>query len=176
MTDDSGGCTASTPLNERWWAVSGNPRSLNSSMEDQMPQINAYLAFDGNCADAMRFYEQVLQGSLKALLKNSETPAAPHVPKGNEDRIMHAYLEFDGGSLMAGDTMAGEKYYGIRGVAITLSYENTDEAKRVFDALSEGGNVSMPWSPTFWAEAFGMVKDRFGTPWIINGKSLMPQP
>ena len=138
-----------------------------------MPKIDAYLSFDGNCADAMRFYERVLRGKLKALLKNSETPAAEHVPAGNEDRIMHAYLEFDGGSLMAGDAMVSDKYEGIKGVSLTLSYEDTSEAKRVFDELSEGGAVTMPWSPTFWAEAFGMLRDRFGTPWIINGKSLM---
>lgn len=86
---------------------------------------------------------------------------------------MHAYLELDGGSLMAGDAMANEGYEGIKGVSITLSYEDTAEAKRVFDELSDGGTVTMPWSPTFRAESFGMLRDRFGTPWIINGESLM---
>ena len=138
-----------------------------------MPSINAYLSFDGNCAEAMRFYERVLKGNLKALLKNSDTPAAEHVPPGTEDRIMHAYLEFDGGSLMAGDAMPDPPYEGIKGVALALQYEDTAQAKRVFDALSEGGNVTMPWSPTFWAEAFGMTTDQYGTPWIVNGKSLM---
>ncbi len=138
-----------------------------------MPQIHAYLSFDGNCAEAMRFYERVLKGQLKALLKNSETPAAEHVPPAAADRIMHAYLEFDGGALMAGDAMVGMPYEGMKGISITLSYDDTAEAKRVFDALSEGGNVTMPWGPTFWAESFGMLRDRYGTPWIINGKSLM---
>lgn len=139
----------------------------------EMPQINAYLSFDGNCAEAMRFYERVLRGNLKALLKNSDTPMADQVPPGTENRIMHAYLEFDGGSLMAGDCMP-DTYAGIKGVSIALSYDDTSDAKRVFDELSEGGTVTMAWTPTFWAEAFGMVRDRFGTPWIVNGKSLMP--
>jgi len=138
-----------------------------------MPSINAYLSFNGNCAEAMRFYERVLGGNLKALLKNSETPAAEHIAPGNEDRIMHAYLEFPGGSLMAGDAYAGEKYEGIKGVSLALQYDDTSEAQRVFDALSEGGSVTMPWGPTFWAEAFGMATDKYGTPWIVNGKSLM---
>jgi len=137
-----------------------------------MPKIDAYLAFDGNCAEAMRFYERVLKGNLKALLKNSETPAAEHVPAGNEDRIMHAYLEFDGGSLMAGDAMVGDHYQGMTGFSLAISYEDTAEGQRVFEALSDGGKVMMPWSPTFWAEAFGMCTDRYGTPWIVNGKSL----
>ena len=137
-----------------------------------MPKIDAYLAFDGNCAEAMRFYERVLNGSLKALIKNSETPAAEHVPAGNEDRIMHAYLEFPGGSLMAGDAMAGDHHDGMKGFSLALSFDDTDEAKRVFDQLTEGAqNVTMPWGPTFWAEAFGMVTDKYGTPWIVNGKS-----
>ena len=138
-----------------------------------MPSINAYLSFDGNCAEAMRFYERVLEGKLAALLKNSDTPAAEHVPPGAGDRIMHAYLEFDGGSLMAGDAMPGMPYEGINGVAIALQYDDTAKAKNVFDALSAGGTVTMPWSPTFWAEAFGMATDKYGTPWIVNGKSLM---
>lgn len=138
-----------------------------------MPQINAYLAFDGNCAEAMRFYERVLNGKLEALLRNADTPAAEHTPAGAEDRIMHAYLVFDGGSLMAGDAMPGDGYEGIKGVSIALSFDDTAEAKRVFDDLSEGGQVTMPWSPTFWAESFGMATDKYGTPWIVNGKSLM---
>ena len=138
-----------------------------------MPSINAYLSFNGNCAEAMHFYERVLGGKLKALLKNSDTPAGQHVPPGNADRIIHAYLEFDGGSLMAGDALTTDKYDGMKGFTLSLQYADTDEAKRVFEALSEGGKVSMPWSPTFWAEAFGMATDKYGTPWIVNGKSLM---
>jgi PhnB protein len=137
-----------------------------------MPQINAYLGFDGNTGEAMRFYERVLGGKLEALVKNGDTPAAEHVPADAQDRIMHAYLTFPGGSLMAGDSMPGEKYDGMKGFSLALQYDDTDEAKRVFEALSEGGKVTMEWSPTFWAEAFGMATDKYGTPWIVNGKSL----
>jgi PhnB protein len=133
------------------------------------PEFTSYLSFDGNCAEAMRFYEQALNGKLIALLKNSETPAAPHVPAGNEERIMHARLEFDGGVLMAGDTLVEHTYDGMKGFSLTLSYPDVADAERVFNALSEGGTVTMPFQPTFWAERFGMLKDRFGTPWIING-------
>ena len=104
-----------------------------------MPSINAYLSFDGNCAEAMRFYERVLDGRLEALIKNSDTPAAEHVPPGAGDRIMHAYLVFDGGSLMAGDAMAGVPYEGIKGVALALQYDDTEKAKRVFDSLAQAG-------------------------------------
>lgn len=134
-----------------------------------MPQFTAYLSFDGNCAEAMRFYEKVLNGKLEALLTNGQTPAAAELPPGNEDRIMHAYVVFDGGVLMAGDSLAGRPYERMQGFNLTISYQQTEEAKRVFDALGEGGRVTMEWQPTFWAEGFGMLVDRFGTPWIVNG-------
>jgi PhnB protein len=134
-----------------------------------MPQINPYLYFDGNCADAMRFYERTLGGKLEALITNGESPVAAEVPPGNADRVMHAYLVIDGQPVMAGDAMAGQPYERMQGFSMTLSYPTVAEATRVFDALAEGGRVTMPLAKTFWAETFGMVVDRFGTPWIVNG-------
>ncbi len=140
-----------------------------------MQQFIAYLAFDGDCADAMRFYERALDGKLHALLKNGDTPAAEHVPPGNADRIMHAYLTVDGGALMAGDALVGQ-YEGKKGFSLTLNYESNEQAERVFAKLSEGGRVTMPMSPSFWAERFGMCVDKFGTAWIVNGKMIPMQP
>ncbi|HYO76663.1 MAG TPA: VOC family protein [Thermoanaerobaculia bacterium] len=133
-----------------------------------MTEFTTYLSFDGNCREAMRFYETVLNGKLAALITNGETPAAEHVPPGNADRIMHAYLVCDGFVVMAGDSMVGQ-HRPMQGFHLTLSYTDVAEAQRVYDALSEGGTVEMPFQPTFWAERFGMLTDRFGTPWIING-------
>ncbi|HEX8254557.1 MAG TPA: VOC family protein [Thermoanaerobaculia bacterium] len=133
-----------------------------------MAEFTTYLSFDGNCTEAMRFYENVLKGKLEALITNGETPAAEHVPPGNADRIMHAYLVCDGFNIMAGDSLVG-KHRPMQGFHLTLSYADVAEAQRVYDALSEGGTVEMPFQPTFWAERFGMLTDRFGTPWIING-------
>ena len=136
-----------------------------------MPQFTAYLSFDGNCTEAMRFYEKVLEGKLEALITNGQTPSAGELPPGNEDRIMHAYLTFDGGVLMAGDSVVGWPYEKMQGFHLTISYPTAEAGKRAFDALSEGGTVKMEWQKTFWAEGFGMLVDRFGTPWIVNGNS-----
>jgi PhnB protein len=57
----------------------------------------------------------------------------------------------------------------MKGFSVSLTYPTVAEAKRVFDALAEGGKVTMPLEKTFWAEAFGMLVDRFGTPWMVNG-------
>jgi len=137
-----------------------------------MPQIAAYLSFNGNCAEAMRFYERVLGGKLEALLTNAQTPVGNELPPGNDDRIMHAYLTFEGGVLMAGDAVAGWPHEPMKGFNLTLSYDTTEDGKRVYDALAEGGEVKMEWQKTFWAEGFGMLVDRYGTPWIVNGKSM----
>lgn len=82
---------------------------------------------------------------------------------------MHASLNLDGRRLMASDTPATHSNKGMSGFALSLNYPTTDEARRVFNALAEGGTVTMPMEKTFWAEAFGMLTDRFGTPWMVGG-------
>ena len=70
---------------------------------------------------------------------------------------------------MASDSMVGQPYGGMKGFSLSLVYPSVADAKRVFDALADGGRVSMPVQKTFWAEAFGMLVDRFGTPWMVSG-------
>ena len=137
-----------------------------------MPQLNAYLAFDGTCAEAMRFYERTLGGKLEALIRNGDTPVAAEMPPGTADRVMHARLVIDGQVLMAGDAMVGQPFDGMKGVSMTLTYPTAAEATRIFNALAEGGTITVPLERTFWAEIFGMLVDRFGTPWMVQGPPL----
>ncbi len=138
-----------------------------------MPHPIPYLSFDGNCAEAMRFYERALGGKLEAVMTHRDTPYAAQMPPDQLDRVMHAYLALpDGGSLYAGDCMPGSPYTGINGVMVAITYDTVAEAERVFAALADGGKVTMPLGPTFWAKAFGMLVDRYGTPWGINGEFL----
>lgn len=134
-----------------------------------MLQLDTYLFFDGNCAEAMRFYERTLGGEL-ALMTNAQSPVADQMPPGTGDRIMHARLALDGRTLMASDCPTDRPYEGMKGFSLSLAYPTVEEAKRVFEALAAGGKVTMPFAKTFWAEAFGMCVDRFGTHWMINGK------
>lgn len=133
-----------------------------------MPQLNAYLIFDGNTAEAIRFYERTLGGKLEALMTQAETPAAKDAPPGSADRIVHARLAFDGGVLMAMDSRVGEPYKGMEGFLLSLAYPKVADARRIFEALAKDGRVTMPFDKTFWAEGFGMLVDRFGTPWMIG--------
>jgi PhnB protein len=136
-----------------------------------MTQAIAYLGFDGNCADAMRFYEKALGGKLEVLMSGAESPMADQMPKEFAHRILHARLALPGGGLLyAGDSPANVPYEGIKGVSITVDYASVDEAQKVFDTLASGGQVTMPMQTTFWAKRFGMLIDKFGTPWIVNGE------
>lgn len=142
-----------------------------------MPYPTAYLSFDGTCAEAMRFYAEALKGKLEILMTNGESPMAAHFPPETAQRILHARLALpDGGILMAGDCPGTMPYEGIKGVSLTLNYDAISEAERAFQALAEGGTVTMPMQPAFWAKTWGMLVDRFGTPWIINGELLPMQP
>jgi PhnB protein len=133
-----------------------------------MSDVNTYLFFDGTCAEAMRFYQRTLGGELQ-IMTHGDSPVKDQIPPGSEDRVMHARLLLDGRPLMASDAMAGQPYEGMKGFYLSLVYPTTAEAQKVFDALGEGGRVTMPMQNTFWVEAFGMLVDRFGTPWMING-------
>jgi PhnB protein len=134
-----------------------------------MTQLCAYLSYNANCAEAMAFYAKVLDAKVEALITYAQMPGGDPVPPEHADRIMHAHLVHPDFALMAGDTPPGVPFEGIKGAMLALTYPGADEARRIFAALAEGGSVQMPLGETFWAEAFGMVTDRFGTPWGING-------
>jgi PhnB protein len=132
-----------------------------------MAMFSAYLCFDGNCAEAMKFYAATLGGELQ-VFRMGDSPMAGEIPASHHDRAMHASLALDGGTLMAADSMPGQPYQQMQGVSITLAYKDVEEGRRIFDAMSAGGQVTMPYQKTFWAAGFGMFADRFGTSWMVN--------
>ncbi len=134
-----------------------------------MNQLDPYLFFDGNCAEAMRFYEKTLGGKLERMMKASEAPGGAEKPKADPDAVLHACVAVDGHRLLASDWMSPDPYPGMSGVSLSLAYPTVEEAKRRFDALAAGGKVQMPLQKTFWIESFGMLKDRFGTAWMVSG-------
>jgi PhnB protein len=132
-----------------------------------MTRLDAYIFFDGNCAEAMSFYEGALRGKIENLMKAGDSPDAASLPPGAADRVMHAHLIFDNGNLMASDWMAPEPFEGRHGFSLSLT-ANRDEAQRLFDELSAGGQVTLPFGKTFWSDGFGMLVDRFGTAWMVS--------
>ena len=106
-----------------------------------MSQLDSYLFFDGTCADAMRFYERTLGGKIQMMMTHAESPEADKMPKGSENRILHASLLLGDRVLMASDSMVGQPYEGMKGFSLSLSYPTVAEAKKTFDALAAGGQV-----------------------------------
>lgn len=128
--------------------------------------LNVHLGFPGNCREAMTFYAEVTGGRLEALLTYGETPPAEETPPDWHDRIIHASLNLRGRRLMGAD-QAGECYQAPRGMQVFLEYAEAEQAEAVFQRLAEGGRVTLPIAPTFWAARFGMLTDRFGVHWMI---------
>jgi PhnB protein len=130
-------------------------------------RLNPYLSFPGTCAAAFKFYETCLGGKIVAMITYADTPMAGQLSAEARGRIAHARLTVGDQVLMGGDPPA-EHYQAPKGFNVTLNIDDPAEAERVFHALAEGGTVTMPIDKTFWALRFGMLTDRFGTPWMIN--------
>jgi PhnB protein len=130
-------------------------------------QFVPYLNFNGRCKEAFEFYEKTLGGRIEAMFTHRETPASAFVSAECQDLIMHARLSVGNAVLMGSDSPP-EIFQAMQGMSVSLHLPDTAEAERIFAALEEGGSVMMPIQETFWAARFGMVTDRFGTPWMIN--------
>jgi len=130
-----------------------------------MKEIITYLNFDGNCRDAMKFYERCLGGELQ-LMPFSETPC--DAPQAAKERIAHARLAKGSAVLMASDTMPGMPFHQGNNFSICINCESADELEKFFTSIGENGRVTMPLQETFWGARFGMVTDRFGINWMFN--------
>ncbi len=130
--------------------------------------FHPYLAFAGNCRAAFTRYQEVFGGEL-ALLTMADAPpeAGPPPPGTNADGIMHAALTSAVGLLMGADDLSGSFRGNVQGMCVNCELDDPGEAKRIFDALADGGQVQMPLTETFFSPAFGMCTDRFGTPWMV---------
>ena len=134
-----------------------------------MPVLDTYLFFTNNCAQAMRFYERTLGGELERLMTYGESPDPQQCPPGAKDLVMHTALKLGDRRLMASDVPPSMGPKPMAGFALSLGYDSPEEARRIFDALAQGGSVNMPMTKTFWAESFGMLVDQFGTAWMVSG-------
>lgn len=128
-----------------------------------------YLMFGGNCREAFTRYQEIFGGEL-VLLPMSEAPSDEPVPPEHADLIMHAALTIGDGLLMASDDPTGD-FEGVRGIHVSHSVAEVDEAERIFKALSDGGEVIMALGETFWSPAFGMCVDAFGISWMVNAEA-----
>ena len=139
-----------------------------------MAAINPYLLFNGNCEEVFLFYKSVFGGEFSYVGKYSEIPAdaagGEAISEEDKNRIMHISLPIGKDSvLMGGDSnsASGPVSFGSN-FSISINTESKQEADKLFDGLSAGGNPFMPMSQTFWGAYFGMFTDKYGIQWLIN--------
>jgi PhnB protein len=130
-------------------------------------KLNPYLSFNGECEAAFKFYEQCLGGNIESMMTFGNSPMAEQTPPDKLDKIMHASLKV-GDTVLMGSDAPPDFFEKPQGFSVSLVFDDVAEAERVYTALAENGTVQMPLQETFWAARFGMVVDRFGTPWMIN--------
>ena len=133
-------------------------------------QIAPYLTFNGQCEEALAFYAEALGGKVTALMRFEGSPMDnDQMPPGWGHKVMHANFQADGAEFMASDGMPGMPAPIYGGFAMSVYVpKDKDRAEEVFNALADGGKVTMPFAPPFWGGHFGMLIDRFGVPWMVS--------
>ncbi len=129
-------------------------------------QLHTYLNYGGNCAQAFRFYEQHLGGTITMMMTHGEAPNQEQVPAGWKDAILHARMTLGGTDLLAAD-VPPDRFQPMRSAYLTLTLDSAEEAERIYALLSENGQIFMPMQETFFASRFAMLRDRFGTSWML---------
>jgi PhnB protein len=130
--------------------------------------VQPYLFFEGRCEEALEFYTKALGATVEMKMRYSESPeACPQgMPPGSEKKIMHSAFRIGDTTVMGSDGMcSGQPVF--KGFSLALGAKDEGEAKRLFNALAEGGQAQMPLAKTFFSPAFGMVADKFGVSWMV---------
>jgi PhnB protein len=129
--------------------------------------VTPYLFLDGRCEEAIEFYKKNLGAKVQMMMRFKESPEADHKPgPGTENKIMHACITINDAPVMLSDGRVQNKPK-FEGFALSLDAKEAAEGERLFNALSQGGQVQMPLMETFFAKSFGMVADKFGVGWMI---------
>jgi PhnB protein len=132
-----------------------------------MMELQPYVFFYGKCEEALHFYKGIFGGTINSISRMKEAPPDMPAPPDWGDKIMHARFESGTLKFMASDGRPDTP--NVDGnISLSLSTRDEAEATRVFDKLSEGGEVSMPLSDMFWNSKFGVLKDKYGIEWFIN--------
>lgn len=125
-----------------------------------------YVFFDGRCEEAIDFYKKAIGARPETLMRFKEAPDQSMISPGSQDKIMHAHVKIgDATVLMSDGRCLGKPSF--QGFALTISAKDEAEADKMFAALSDGGQVTMPMAETFFSPRFGMLADKFGVGWMV---------
>jgi PhnB protein len=134
-------------------------------------KVHPYLNFDGQAEEAFNFYQSVFGGEIMTNMKMTEAPGLDHLSESERNRTMHIALPIsDDILLMASDTLPSMGHKLVKGnqTHIMLSTATKEEADRIFNSLSQGGDVDMPIQDQFWGDYYGSFTDKFGIHWMVS--------
>ena len=131
--------------------------------------IQPYLAYTGNCEEALNFYKLVLGGEISFIMRHGESPMKDQVPAEWHQKVMHATFTADGASIMASDRPPGMSGpTGFSGITLSIAGKDLAASETIHKNLAAGGQITMPFGPTFWAKGFGTLVDKYGVSWMVN--------
>ncbi len=135
-----------------------------------MVTANPYLHFNGNCEEAFSFYKSVFGGDFSNVQRFKDAPSEQPFPESENEKILHIALPLSKGFMLLGSDIPEAFPKAIIGTNffISLNTESEEEAGKLFNGLSAGGQVYMPLEKTFWAALFGMMVDKFGVQWMVS--------
>jgi len=137
-------------------------------------KLHTYLNYGGNCEQAFRFYEEHLGGKITMMVTHGEQQGLNEVPPEMQKTIMHARITIGGAEIMGSD-VPPERFQPMRSAYLSLSVDSIGEAERIYALLSAGGQIFMPLQETFFAFRFAMLRDKFGTSWMLLSERPRPQ-
>lgn len=154
--------------------MGGKCINKNNTQKPLEVKVNPYLNFDGNAEEAFEFYKSVFGGEYLNKMKMADAPESDKLPKEEQERIMHISLPIGKDTiLMASDILpsVGHKLLKGNNGYISLHPDSREEADRLFNGLSAGGEIEMPMEDQFWGDYFGALTDKFGVMWMVNYNS-----
>jgi PhnB protein len=126
-------------------------------------RLDIYLNYAGTCEEAFRLYEKELGGKITMIRRHADAPN-PNIPADWKEKVLHAQIELGNATLMGADVPTAQP---VRSAYVSLTVDSVKEAERLYEVLQQGGEVFMKMDETFFAKRFGMLRDRFGTSWML---------
>ncbi len=129
-------------------------------------KLDVYLNYGGNCEQAFRFYEQHLGGKITMMMRHGEQPNAGNVPANWRNAVLHARIEF-GKTVLMGADIPPDRFQPMRSAYLTLTADSAEQAELLYALLTDSGQIFMKMEETFFASRFAMLRDKFGTSWML---------
>lgn len=151
--------------------VDSSPAKIQKTVQKKVT-LNPYLYFNGNAREALHFYKDIFDGTIGMISTFENAPPPSPIAEDWKDKIMHASLTFDGCEIMFSDVPHKDKFHPGENVHLSVFIEDTERVQSTFQAMSEGGEVTMPLADQFWGHSFGSLKDKFGVQWMFSSNCM----